>query len=225
MNINPAGGIQCARCRVFFDFDNTISISDVLDDVIKRFAVDESWIKLEEAWVAGKIGSRECLSGQLRSVRVSKNELFRYLAAVKIDPFFKKVLKFLKAKGIKPVILSDNFLFILRRILKNHGIAGIKIYSNEASFSGKRLKLSFPYFNKNCIRCAHCKRNSLLSNSNNTDFIIYVGDGLSDLCAAREADLVFAKDSLLAHFQKAKRPCVAFKTLKDVYNYMRRNVL
>ena len=225
MNIKLVDGIRRVRYKVFFDFDNTIAVSDVLDDVIKRFAVDESWIKLEEAWVAGKIGSRECLSGQLRLVCVSKNDFFRYLASVKIDPFFKKILEFLKAKGIRPVILSDNFLFILRRILKNHGITGIKIYSNRASFSGDRLKLSFPYFNKNCMRCAHCKRNSLLKNSDNTDFIIYVGDGLSDLCAAKEADLVFAKDNLLAHFQKAKRPCVPFKTLKDVYNHMRRNVL
>lgn len=224
-SIDSAAGIQRVRCRVFFDFDNTITVSDVLDDAIKRFAVDKSWIELEEAWGAGKIGSRECLSGQLRSVRVSKNEFFQYLTTVKIDPFFKKILEFLQTKAIKPVILSDNFLFMVRRILKKQGITGIKIYSNRGSFSGNRFKLSFPYLNKKCLRCAHCKRNSLLDNSKKSDFKIYVGDGLSDLCAAQEADLVFAKDSLLAHFKKTKRPCVAFKTLRDVYNYLREDIL
>ncbi len=220
-----AGVIPFSRCKVFFDFDNTIALSDILDDIIEHFAVDESWVALEKAWAEGKIGSKECLTGQLGSVRVSRKDLARYLTVKKIDPYFKKILYFLRDRRISPVVLSDNAEFVLRQILKNNGIAGIKVYANRVSFSGDRLSLSFPYQNKSCLRCAHCKKVNLLNNSKKSDYKIYVGDGLSDLCAAQEADLVFAKDSLLKHFKKIGRPCVAFKTLKDVFTYMKENAL
>ena len=129
----------------------------------------------------------------------------------------------MKTKDIKPVIVSDNFQFILKEILNNNNISGLKIFSNKVSFENDRLKLSFPHLNKDCSRCAHCKKNTLAACAINNEFIIYVGDGLSDLCAAQEAHLVFAKDSLLKHFRKIGRPCVPFKTLKNVLNYLTEN--
>ncbi|MBF0494734.1 MAG: hypothetical protein HQL28_06355, partial [Candidatus Omnitrophica bacterium] len=71
---------------VLIDFDNTITISDVLDDIIKRFSVDNGWVELEKAWVSGKIGSKECLKGQLASVSVTRPALAEYLSSVSIDP-------------------------------------------------------------------------------------------------------------------------------------------
>ncbi len=35
---------------VFFDFDNTITTFDVLDDMLARFSRNDNWIKLEEQW-------------------------------------------------------------------------------------------------------------------------------------------------------------------------------
>ena len=35
---------------VFFDFDNTITMSDVIDDMLERFSKDDGWKKLEEKW-------------------------------------------------------------------------------------------------------------------------------------------------------------------------------
>ena len=56
---------------VFFDFDNTLTSFDVLDALIERFSINEDWKALERAWQAGRIGSKECLEGQLRSIRVT----------------------------------------------------------------------------------------------------------------------------------------------------------
>ena len=100
-------------CAVFFDFDNTITHFDVLDDIVETFSVDKKWAVFEKAWKLGKIGSKECLSGQLRSVRVDKNTLTRHLSRIKVDPYFKKIIALLKKRGIAPVIVSDSFsLFI-----------------------------------------------------------------------------------------------------------------
>src|SRR5438874_1814294 len=55
--------------RIFIDFDNTITIGDVLDGVIEKFASGDRWRELEAEWAAGRISARTCLDGQLRSLR------------------------------------------------------------------------------------------------------------------------------------------------------------
>lgn len=202
----------------FFDFDNTITSFDVLDDVIKRFAVDKNWMKLEESWKKGEIGSRECLEGQLKSLRATKKELTKYLDGIKVDPWTKKLFSMLRRHGITPIILSDSFSFIIKRILKNNKISGVKVFANTLKFDGDRLLPSFPHIN-GCARCGHCKKGQLpLFNGGKR--MIYVGDGHSDMCPASEADFVFAKRPLLNYLKEKNTPCQAFKSFKDIYNYL-----
>ena len=200
---------------VFFDFDNTITPFDVLDHLIERFSIDEDWKMFEEEWEAGKIGSKECLEGQLRSVRVTQEVLSQYLATVPVDPFFPRLLDLLKRKGIESIIVSDSFSFIIKEILKHNGIKGGKVYANRIRFEEDRLFPSFPFWSEDCSRCAHCKKRHVLEHADKTT--VYVGDGLSDLCPAEHADLVFAKGSLLDHLLKKKRRCRDFRDLRDVY--------
>ena len=39
---------QLQDCRIFFEFDNTITLSDILDDIIKKFAINRDWMRYEE---------------------------------------------------------------------------------------------------------------------------------------------------------------------------------
>src|SRR5437016_3304830 len=89
-----------SNCRVFFDFDNTMTTSDVLDDLISRFSINNHWEALEKAWHEGKIGTKECLEGQLRNVRISKNALHNFLKKVELDPHFHQLLTLLVREGI-----------------------------------------------------------------------------------------------------------------------------
>lgn len=213
--------IKLDNCIVFFDFDNTITHFDVLDDIIERFSSDGKWVAFEKDWREGRIGSRECLQGQLRSVRVNKQTLSEYLSHIKVDPFFSKLVAWFKEKGIKVIILSDSFSFILEYILRNNGIRGLEVYSNRIRFRNDRLIPSFPYVNRRCLRCGHCKTKHLQRKDLRSKIIIYIGDGLSDVCPAQKADLVFAKGSLLKYLRKNKRNCIAYKRLGNVYKYFK----
>ena len=82
--------------RVYFDFDNTITRFDVLDAVIEQFSIDREWVAYEEAWRAGDIGSKECLEGQLRSIRCTRESLAEYLATVTLDAHFKRLFALLQ---------------------------------------------------------------------------------------------------------------------------------
>jgi 2-hydroxy-3-keto-5-methylthiopentenyl-1-phosphate phosphatase len=209
-------------CAVFFDFDNTITSFDVLDDIVERFSVNKKWMDFEDDWKKGKIGSRECLSGQLKSVRIEKKDLKRYLSGIKIDPYFKRILALLKKRRLAPVILSDSFSFFLKYILKNNGVRPLRIYSNKIRFSGNRLIPSFPHTHSVCAICGNCKKKHLSKNGALDKVIIYVGDGLSDLCPAKEADIVFAKGNLKRYLAKEGKSFFGFDSLKNVYEFLRR---
>ncbi|MBF0216394.1 MAG: MtnX-like HAD-IB family phosphatase [Candidatus Omnitrophica bacterium] len=211
------GNIDLRRTTVLIDFDNTITISDVLDDIIKRFSVSNKWVDIEEAWSTGKIGSRECLKGQLSLVSVSKARLTKFLFHVKLDPFFVRLISFLREQGVPVVIASDNFSFIIKIILKNNGITGLKVHANTLKFSKKGLTAAFTKKNRICPRCGNCKHFHLLQYRSGNNIIAYVGDGLSDVCPAEHSDLVFAKAALLAKFRKNNKTCVPFNDLGDVY--------
>ncbi len=176
----------------------------------------------EERWKAGEIGSRECLEGQLRFVRIKRQPLSDYLSKIKIAPSFSKILSILKKYGIRPVIVSDNFSFMIRSILRNNGIKGIRVYSNEITFDNDKLIPTFPHTNKSCTICAHCKKNNMLRLNGRNKTTVYIGDGRSDICPAEEAGFVFAKGSLLEHFKKKKRSCVPFSDLDSLYHEIRR---
>ncbi|MCX5678647.1 MAG: MtnX-like HAD-IB family phosphatase [Candidatus Omnitrophica bacterium] len=212
------------NCVVFFDFDNTITEIDVLDDMLERFSRDDKWMQLEEEWRLGKIGSRECLDGQMRGIRLARERLDKYLTTIKIDPFFKKILKLCGSKKIKTVILSDNFEYILKGILKNNDIEGLDVYCNSLKMLEDVMIPSFPHSDKKCGGCAHCKSKNMLANVKAGFTSIYIGDGLSDLCPSRKAKLVFAKSSLKEHLKAEKVPHVPFDDMKDVYEYLKRRL-
>jgi len=215
--------INPQKCVVFFDFDNTIATCDVFDSMLPRFSKDNLWVKLEKEWESGKIGSHACLKGQIKGMSITRAALDKYLTNIKLDPYFNKIVKLLSDKKIKVMVLSDNFDFILKRILSHNAIKNLKVYSNKLQISKNKLIPRFPFRSKNCQVCAHCKTKNLLENVSSDSIIIYVGDGRSDICPAQYADLVFAKDSLLKYFKDKKLTCFSYTCLRDVYNYFKRS--
>ncbi len=207
--------------RIFFDFDNTITTCDVLDEIIKTFSIDKKWIDLENAWLAEEIGTKECLEGQLRGVRVTKDKLCEFLTTIKLDHHFHKLLTFLQNHGVKPVILSDNFSFIIEWLLQSYGVKDAKVYANSLKFYKDRLIPSFPYDNPFCLSCAHCKKIHLTKDEHEDKLIVYIGDGRSDICPAHVSDIVFAKDKLSEHLQKEKKDFIHYENLGDVYTYFK----
>jgi 2,3-diketo-5-methylthio-1-phosphopentane phosphatase len=210
---------------VFFDFDNTITTHDVFDDMLTRFSINDNWVDLEKKWKDGKIGSRECMAGQLEGIRISKNRLDGYLKKVRIDPYFKRLLRFFDVGCAKVIVLSDNFDYILNRVLEHNGVKGLEVYANAARFADDKLIPGFPFESGSCRVCAHCKKENLLMKIEHGSKTIYIGDGLSDACPAEFADMVFAKGYLSEHLGRKGVPFALFETLKDVYGYFKKRSL
>src|SRR4051812_37566682 len=94
-----------AFAQVYIDFDGTLSQADVLDHLITRYSVNDDWRHRESAGEAGRIGSRECLTGQLAGVRISHAGLHQFLDCVHLDPGAVEFLQFLRAHHIPATVL------------------------------------------------------------------------------------------------------------------------
>ncbi len=209
------------KCIVFFDFDNTIATCDIFDNMLLLFSKDDRWVELEKRWKSGKIGSKTCLEGQLRGMDLNKKSLDSYLSKIKLDLYFKPLYRFLLAKKVKALVLSDNYDYIINRVLKNNRINKLKVYANKLSFCRNKIVTDYPFKDKDCQICAHCKTKNLLAKTSAGSVIIYIGDGESDFCPAKHAQVIFAKDHLLKHLKDSKLNYMAFHNLKDVFSYLK----
>ena len=194
---------------ILTDFDGTITTRDVLDEILERFA-DKKWLEIEKRWLAGEIGSRECLIQQTALVSFDSRQLEDLLNSIKLDPDFPTFLQYCFSQEIPFRIVSDDFRWFIRHILRNnlpnfsHILDRIPIYSNEVKLSGAGLEFTFPYAGPKCTHgCATCKAGVVKKvRAEEKDEIIFIGDGMSDFYGAREADTVFGKGVLLDYCRK-----------------------
>lgn len=177
------------------DFDGTITQNDVGALIFDTFAREEN-DGIVTLWLEGQISSRECLERLCQLVNISKRELEKFVLGQKIDEKFCDFVDLCKCKRFELVILSDGLDFYIELILKKFGLEKLPFYSNVLRFEGNKLKPRFPYFDRGCGNCGNCKRYHLTRLKSRGQKVVYVGDGLSDKCAVREADLVFAKNDL-----------------------------
>jgi 2-hydroxy-3-keto-5-methylthiopentenyl-1-phosphate phosphatase len=194
--------------RVFVDFDGTISLEDTTDVILERFA-DPEWRKVEAEWLAGIIGSRECLSRQIDLVHASPDELDSVIEDVPLDPHFSELVALCRGHGVPLTVVSDGLDRIVTKMLTRAGI-DVPILANRLEWLGEnRWRLAFPYEAGDCrSQAGHCKCRALAEEAGTISILI--GDGRSDFCAAETADLVVAKGALAEHCQASGLAYIVF---------------
>ena len=206
------------RCQAWVDFDGTITAVDVLDELIRRHAVDDSWRAVEADWQAGRIGSRQCLSRQLAAVRAIDADLARLVADVPLDPGVGRLFATLAAAAVPATIVSDGLAPFITALMARAGLSAVPVRSNDVVRRGTAIDLVCPHASAACrSAAAHCKCGSIVElTAVGRDRQIYVGDGRSDLCPARTTDVVFAKGTLAASLAAEGVAFLPFRTLDDV---------
>src|SRR5438477_1668947 len=148
---------------LFFDFDNTLTQGDLLDELIERYSPNEEWRDWEHAWAEGQLPARECLRLQIENMRVSRAELFDFLGKVRIDPAFVDIVHLARNRRVAVNIVSDSFQPLISHVLKSNGVEdNLLIFANEVSFAGDdRLVPYFPHYDPACLRSANAKARHL----------------------------------------------------------------
>ncbi len=203
--------------EVWIDFDGTLTQGDVVDGLIRSFAVTDHWRALEADWQAGRIGSQACLAGQFDLVRIADDELEAFLDSVSLDPGAPSLLNMLRGWRVPVTILSDGIDWFIDRILRAGGVEPPPIRSNRLVRAEETLRLECPHQSAACSSAAaHCKCASLAALETAGTRRVYIGDGQSDLCVARKAHVRFAKGVLATRLTDEGLPFIPFRTLHDV---------
>jgi len=206
--------------RIYSDFDGTIAVHDIGNKLFRKFAGAKS-VEIVGHYLNGTMTARECLTLECAAVPdVTEAELDSFVHEFSLDPSFGAFVEFCRHRNIPLVVLSDGLDFYVERLLKKHGFGGLPFFSNRLEFvrEGEVTKMvpSFPHTDAECLLCGNCKRNHILTLSGDDDIIVYIGDGISDRCPVRYADIVFAKGSLIRYCQDQNVTYHEFRDFTDV---------
>jgi 2,3-diketo-5-methylthio-1-phosphopentane phosphatase len=210
------------KCQVWIDFDGTISKKDTLDELILRFSVDDSWKEIERQWREKTIGSKECLEREFSLLRVSDEQLAELLDSIGVDNGLFEIMNICEQLSIPVAVLSDGIDFFIKRILSSNGIFNLPVRSNtvKKNENGSFL-LVCPHLDPCCgVKAAHCKCSSMKALGQPGRKSIYIGDGRSDLCPAKKADFVFAKNALAQCLREENADYIEYANLSHVSSYL-----
>jgi len=209
------------RGLLICDFDGTITDLEISYALLDRFAPG-NWRDLNHLYLEGRIGSREAYKRIIRYFRGTQEEVVGFLRErACIDPHFSPLLRFCRERELEFIIVSDGFDLYISAILEHHGLE-VPFLANHLEINGRGARIGFPHLNPECGRCGTCKRRILEERRPaEGQPVIYVGDGLSDRCAALEADLVYAKGMLRRELQRAGKRFVPVENLGEVVQDLR----
>ncbi|MFH1687482.1 MAG: MtnX-like HAD-IB family phosphatase [bacterium] len=208
---------------VFCDFDGTITRRDVGYNLFKHFSAGRS-DEIVPLWKNGLLTTRECLLQEAAMCRVETSEVAGYLDEFQLNAGFEEFASRCRRHNIDLTIVSDGLDFYINRILGRYQLDYLPLIANHGCIVGDAIKIEFPHDNTSCRRCGSCKGERIREYRQQQDhevLVVFVGDGLSDVCAAAEADVVLAKKDLERHCRMNNIDFTPYDDFHDVTRYLR----
>lgn len=162
----------------------------------------------------------DAFKDMLDSVKTPINECIEgLLKSVKLDPYFVEFYEWARANNVPVVVLSSGLIPIISALFENllgHKPEHLHIIANDVQsrdgkdinseggwaikFHDDRYAVRFWSETPRLMRCSHFGHDKSLEikpyaalPKNERPTLLYAGDGVSDLSAAAETDLLFAK--------------------------------
>ncbi|KNC97684.1 2,3-diketo-5-methylthio-1-phosphopentane phosphatase [Spizellomyces punctatus DAOM BR117] len=187
------------KVLVFSDFDGTITTQDTGTLLIDHCMGYENRRALDVQILDGTLSFRSAVAEMWNSVDLNWEEALRLLKDVKIDLGFEEFHHFCNIQRIPLVVLSSGLSPLVKMFLQGYAENNdlMEILANDVIISrtGDTSKWEIVYRDES----SHGHDKSLAIKAakeqytSNPPLIVFAGDGVSDISAAREADIVFAK--------------------------------
>ncbi|MBO8125624.1 MAG: MtnX-like HAD-IB family phosphatase [Firmicutes bacterium] len=214
-----------AKYWVYTDYDGTVTLDDNQVKILDAFA-PPGWREKEYAILEAGGKSLQYLPviyadfacrDQGRIIQFIREE-------VRPDPCFPEFARYCRHVGLPLEILSDGMHFYIEDYLRRFGLEDLVYYSNVVRVDEEGFHFTHPHSNPECNKCGTCKKQKVVAKKAEGYKVIFIGDGLSDQCAAGEADLLFAKKKLAAYCRENGIPYIPYETFCQVLEYVRSEV-
>lgn len=210
--------LSTASFKIFIDFDGTITVRDVGEEIFLQFGNPQRAKEIVRDWIDEKINSIKTWELLCKTVQnLDINKFNSFIDSMCISSTFKTFIDYCSLNDFQVWVLSDGLDYYINRILSREFMNNLIVYSNKLTFgANNELVPSFPFTDEECKFCANCKRNHILEHSSDDDFSVYIGDGYSDKCPAQFCDFIFAKNSLLKYCEKNRIMYFPFNDFNDI---------
>lgn len=176
---------------VVVDFDGTITLKDIGDEVCERFADPTlgSWRDIDAAWVRGELSLPNAQERMWALTRAERAEAVAFARQVgQPRAGLKALLDAVERRGGEVWLASGGFDFYIDALLGELRPRFARAYMNTARFGDGRIAVSFPHDELACTRCAICKGKVCAAAATVAERVVFVGDGASDRCVLALAE-------------------------------------
>ena len=179
------------------DFDGTITERDTLHLIVAAFGSYDLWERIEPRVVSGELSIEQAMQEEFASVRATPEDVRDLvLREAGLRRGFPEFVDWARERDHRLIVFSSGFRSVIDAVLGHWGIEGLEVLSHEAHFSAEGCRLVWSDRGDLCAECGRrCKRHDLRGRSRG-ERLVYIGDGVSDRCGARMADVIFARAQL-----------------------------
>jgi len=205
--------IQC-------DFDGTI-IKNNLSVLIREKYACSDWQKIDSDYLHGHITVEQSNKLQFALIKEPKERLQAFVRQhIELRPGFVEFIRYCQESAIPFAIVSSGLDFYIEPVLAEIGMLDLELHCGRTYFSRDGIDV-FYYDPEGNVLNQGFKKKYLTWLKKRGANIIYLGDGLSDLEAARQADHAFATGHLLDLLDTQSIACSAFSDFFDLVRQIR----
>jgi 2-hydroxy-3-keto-5-methylthiopentenyl-1-phosphate phosphatase len=205
--------IQC-------DFDGTI-IRNNLSVLLRERYAGGDWQKIDCDYLHGHLSVEQSNKLQFALIKEPKERLQAFVRQhIELRPGFVEFVRHCQESAIPFAIVSSGLDFYIEPVLVEIGMPDLELHCGRTSFSRDGINVSYYDPEGNVLNQGFKKKYLTWLRKRGTN-IIYLGDGLSDLEAARQADHVFATGHLLDLLDTHSIARSAFSDFYDLIHQVR----
>jgi len=195
---------------IFSDFDNTITICDILDSIIIERSSYEEYKRVENLLLENSLKYEQYLFDMFDGIEYKLSNISNKL----IDIYFKDFYIWIKQNNIDFYIISSGFKKIVQHMLP-YVDSGL-IFSNDINIDKNNLWTVELYDRNN--NCSINKNDIIKLKNKNSYKTIFIGDGLSDFKVMGNVDYLLCKKDSLLHNKCINENCshITFTNFSEV---------
>ena len=199
---SASGAGSRRRILALLDYDGTMTTPECNEIALQPLA-GEQWWDLEQESYADRMSHAEVFQRQIGLIQAPRTEIIaRLLAVAEPLPGLREFFTALQRRDGHSAIVSAGFRETIEEFWRREELPPMRLFASEliggGPDDGPPYHLTFSSALGDCPRCglASCKAAILRALRRPGDLVLVFGDGPSDLCPAREADLTFARGHL-----------------------------
>jgi 2-hydroxy-3-keto-5-methylthiopentenyl-1-phosphate phosphatase len=199
------------RRSVVIDFDGTITQDDLLDEIARLFGDPAVYQEVEDGLDTGTMPLREVITREFEPVTAPLDEVVAWvLDRVRIRPGFADFVRAAQGGGWAVHVVSSGFEELIAPVLEREG-ADVELHANHVDARPEGWIVDWRYPD-GCDECNESCKRSLLPSG----YVVYIGDGYSDRCAALASDRVFATRGLATYLADLGTPFEPFEDFRSI---------